>query len=72
MSVDVNRCPKCRKRTLRKDVRVTISCPAGNTRLRKADIRRRDVEVVCVDWDSERLWCANEQCGWFAPWGHGP
>lgn len=54
-------CPRCKSELL-KQMTVVINCPVCWNNLSKSMIRKKEIEVVAVDWDRIYIFCP--QCGY--------
>lgn len=51
-------CPKCFT-SLKVWVTMTVECPLDQPNLNKTAIRKKEVQIIAVDWPAARYYCAN-------------
>jgi hypothetical protein len=52
-------CPRCKNASLRKLVSVYVECDGDCRSLDKKGIRKADVQIMGVDWDTATYHCHN-------------
>lgn len=52
------RCPTCLAPEMRMLISITADCPGGQKSLDKAAIRKKEVQIIAVDWPSARYYCS--------------